>query len=130
MISLNTNRFGALEVDEQKIIHFPDGIIGFPALKRYVLLDYKDTDVKWLQCVDDPDIAFIVAPPRKFFKDFAVQVDSVTRAALSLKDDADLALLVILRVENGEVIANLEGPLAINSRLMTGIQTVAETSTS
>ncbi len=126
MISITTSRFGTLGVDERKIITFHEGLLGFPSLKRYLLLDYKDTELKWLQSVDDPDIAFIVTPPQKFIKEFAVEIGGTTRGALRLEEDDDLALLVILRVENDEVIANLEGPLAINSKLMIGVQAVAE----
>ena len=63
MISFDTSRFGRLEVGKDKIIDFPTGLIGFPDIKRFILMDYKDTSLKWLQAVDDPDVAFIVTPP-------------------------------------------------------------------
>lgn len=125
MIELKTSRFGTLNVEEQTIIDFPEGLLGFPTLHRFILMDYKDTTLKWLQCVDDPDIAFIVVPPQDFIKKFEIVIDDVTRGAIKLQSDDDLGVLVILRVENDEVIANMDGPLAINSRHRIGVQALA-----
>lgn len=126
MITVNTTRFGTLQVEDQRVIHFPDGILGFPELKHYILLDYKDTSLKWLQSVESPEIAFIVTPPQNFLNEFDIEIDDMTRKSLKLENDDDLAVLLILRVENEEVIANLNGPLAINSKMMMGLQTVSD----
>jgi flagellar assembly factor FliW len=125
MISFNTSRFGSLQVEEDKIIYFSNGLLGFPEIKRYVLMDYKDTPLKWLQAVDDPDVAFIVVEPKTILSDYSIEIDAATRQCLQLENDEDLAVLVIIRVEDGKVIANLNGPLAINSKLMIGMQAVS-----
>lgn len=124
-ISFETSRFGCLEVEEDRIITFHSGLLGFPDIKRYVLMDYKDTPLKWLQAVDDPDVAFIVTEPRAILPDFKVELDPPTRKALRLGEDGDLAVLVVLRVEGDQVIANLNGPIVVNSRLMLGAQAVS-----
>lgn len=126
MLRLETSRFGNLEVSEDRIIHFPDGLLGFHGLKRYVLIDYKDTPLKWLQAVDDPDVAFIVADPAIFAPDYSVKPDSVTRQYLKLEKDDDLAVLLIIRVEGEKVIANYHGPLMMNASLMRGVQAVLD----
>ena len=126
MINVTTSRFGGLQVKEDRVINFADGLLGFPEIKRYVLMEYGDTPLKWLQAVDNPDVAFIVASPSVISPGFKVQLQEFERRKLKLQDDADLAVLVILRVEGDKVIANLNGPLAINSRLMVGMQTVAD----
>ena len=63
MVCFETSRFGKLEIAEDKIIKFPAGLLGFPHVKRYALLDYEETPVKWLQAIDDPHVAFIVMDP-------------------------------------------------------------------
>jgi flagellar assembly factor FliW len=124
MVSFQTSRFGSLQVENDKIIHFPNGLLGFPEVKRYVLMDYKDTPLKWFQAVDEPDVAFIVAEPGIVLPGFNVELDAVTKQTLQLEKDEDLAVLVVLRVEDDRVIANLKGPLMINSKLMLGVQAV------
>jgi flagellar assembly factor FliW len=124
-IAFKTSRFGRLEVEEKKVINFRSGLLGFPEIKRYILMDYRDTPLKWLQAVDDPDVAFIVTEPRTILPDFRLELDPSTRQALRLEKDEDLAVLVVLRVEGEQVIANLNGPLVLNSRLMLGVQAVS-----
>lgn len=126
MIQFETSRFGALEVEEDRIINFPDGLLGFPDIKRYILMDYKDTPLKWLQAVDDPDLAFIVTEPAVLFPDYKARLDPATRQYLKLEKDEDLAVLMIIRVEDERLIANLQGPLFLNAGSMTGAQIVVD----
>ncbi|HVN25587.1 MAG TPA: flagellar assembly protein FliW [Syntrophorhabdales bacterium] len=111
---------------EDKVIMFPAGLLGFPHVKRYVLLDYEDTPVKWLQAVDDPDVAFIVMQPTLVAQDYNLALDDATRHTLKLETEEDLAILTIVRVEEGKLLANLKGPLLFNSRLKLGLQAVLE----
>jgi len=126
MISFETSRFGRLEVGKDKVIEFPSGLIGFPEIKRFILMDYKDTSLKWLQAVDDPDIAFIVTHPFELFPEFSVKVENSAKKVLGIENDDDLVTLAILRVEEDSVTANLQGPLVINSMNKTGMQIVNE----
>ncbi|MEO5357725.1 MAG: flagellar assembly protein FliW [Nitrospirae bacterium YQR-1] len=121
-----TTRFGTVELDSSKVISFPEGILGFPQLKRYVLMDYKDTQVKWLQAVDDPEIAFIVTDPAVLLPGFSIVLDPTTKKFLELENPEDLLVLVIIRVENKKVIANFMGPLIFNATLMRGVQVVLD----
>ena len=125
-VKFRTTRFGELKVEEEKVIHFPHGLLGFGAVKRYVLLDYEETPGKWLQAVDDPDVAFIVMDPTVLVQDYTIPMDDSMRKALQLEEEDDLAVLTIVRVENGKVIANLKGPLLFNSRHKIGLQAILE----
>lgn len=126
MVAFNTSRFGPVEVSEDRVIRFPAGLLGFPHLHRYVLIDYKDTPLKWLQAVDDPGVAFIVADPKSIAGDRTVTLGGDVVQFLRIEREDDLAVLLILRVESGKVIANLNGPLAINSSRMLGVQAVLD----
>lgn len=128
MISFNTSRFGRLEVTIDKVIHFPNGLIGFPDVKRLILMDYNDTSIKWLQAVDDPDVAFIVMPPFEFFPDYSLKIEKSIRKLLAIDNEEDLVTLAIMRVDGGKVTVNLQGPLVINSINKKGIQIVNEDS--
>ncbi|MBF0517431.1 MAG: flagellar assembly protein FliW [Nitrospirae bacterium] len=125
-IVFQTSRFGSLEVDAEKIITFPDGILGFPAIKRYVLLDHKETVLKWLHAVDDPDVAFIVIEPRIMLPKFNMTLDPTTKRFLQLDSEDDLVTFVIIRVEKEQVIANFHGPLLFNAALRLGVQVVLD----
>ncbi|MBF0319550.1 MAG: flagellar assembly protein FliW [Nitrospirae bacterium] len=125
-VIFETSRFGQVEVDSDKVITFPDGIVGFPSIKRYVLLDHNDTVVRWLHAIDDPDVAFIVVEPMVLVPDFKLTLDPTTKRYLKLEDAKDLVILVIIRVENERVIANFHGPLLFNASIMLGVQVVLD----
>jgi flagellar assembly factor FliW len=126
MIKFSSSRFGELEAKDEKIINFPEGLVGFPRLKRFIVIDHKDTLIKWLQSIDDPDMAFIVASPDIMTGEYSINLDSTVRKYLQLENDNDLVILLILRVEGEEVIANFQGPLIINAQNMRGAQIVLE----
>ena len=127
-MELTTSRFGVLEVEEEKIIQFPSGLIGLPKINRYILIDHKDTPLKWLQAVDDPDIAFIVVSPSMIVAEYALEIDKSVKQYIGLERDDDLAVLVTMRVKGDDVIANFQGPIIINSRAMKGVQVVLDRS--
>lgn len=126
MVAFETSRFGPIEVGEERIIRFPVGLLGFPQLNRYVLLDYKDTPLKWLQSVEDPDVAFIVADPKTIAGEGTITLGDDVVRFLKIEREDELAVLLMLRVEGDKVIANLNGPLAINSSRMLGVQAVLD----
>ena len=126
MIKFSSSRFGDLETKEEKIINFPEGLVGFPGLKRFILIDHKDTLIKWLQSIDDPDMAFIVASPDILTSEYPINLDMTVRKYLQLENDNDIVVLLILRVEGEEVVASFQGPLIINAQNMRGAQIVLE----
>jgi len=126
MIKFNSSRFGDLETEEEKIINFPEGLVGLPDLKRFIIIDHKDTPIKWLQSIDDPDMAFIVASPDIITTGYSIDLDKTVKQNLRAEDNNDIVVLVILRVSGEEIIANLQGPLIINANNMRGAQIVLE----
>ncbi|MCL2102693.1 MAG: flagellar assembly protein FliW [Syntrophorhabdaceae bacterium] len=126
MMKFETSRFGSIEVSEDRVINFPSGLPGFSQLNRYVLIDYRDTPLKWLQSVDDPQVAFIVADPKTVSGEGTIAFGDDVVRFLKIENNDDLAVLVILRAENNKVVANMNGPLAINSSLMLGVQAVLD----
>ncbi len=126
MIKLKTSRFGELEVEQDKIVNFPEGLIGLPETKEFILIDHKDTPIKWLQAIEDPDIAFIVISPDEISEGYNVDIDKKVEKYLKLEDNDDLAVLVTMRVDGDDVIANFQGPLLINASSRKGVQVVLE----
>ena len=126
MIRFKTTRFGELEVSEESLIYFPEVLPGMRNQKRFVLLDYKDTDIKWLQSIDSPEVAFIVIDPFSIEPRYSVELPDAMRKLISLERPEDVAVLVILRKEGDSIIANLQGPLVINTSNRTGVQLVLD----
>jgi len=115
-----TTRFGTFEVKDESVLVFPSGILGFPDWTRYVLLDH-DTDApfKWLQCVEEPPLAFVVLDPAFFKPDYRIQLPADALIELQKQEADDLSVVTILTIPShdpGAVTANLRGPLVMNHR--------------
>ena len=67
MMKINTKIFGEIDIADEKIILFENGIVGFPELKRFALLhdEEKGTDagIRFLQSLDEPGFAMPVMDP-------------------------------------------------------------------
>jgi flagellar assembly factor FliW len=127
-VKLNTTKFGELDVLEEKVIFFSEGLLGFPQVKRYALLDhYREAPFKWLQATDDPNLAFVVMDPLIFKPDFRLVIHVEELADLQAQDQADLAILVIITIPKGhpeKMTANLQGPLVMNVKTQKAKQLV------
>lgn len=115
------------------VLEFADGIPGFPAATRFVLVRLDDAGlVLDLQSVDDPTARFVVVPSVAFFPEYAPEIDDVTARRLGLADldTADGAALVLLVVTVGaslaESTANLMAPIVVNTAAQTAAQVVLD----
>jgi flagellar assembly factor FliW len=115
-----SSRFGTLEIDDDSILTFPSGLLGFPESRRYVILDH-DTEApfKWLQSLDEPALAFVIIDPDLLLADYHIQVPDDALAEVQGNEESDLATAVILTIPSedpGRMTANLRGPLLMNQR--------------
>ena len=120
-MQIQSSRFGWLSVDDDRIITFPRGLLGFPDHARFALLPSNSADAAaegcfyWLQSADDPALAFVVADPVLFFKDYAVPVREDTTAELAVTDAARLQAFVICNKVGDWITGNLLGPVLVNA---------------
>ncbi|MCA2959118.1 MAG: flagellar assembly protein FliW [Silvanigrellales bacterium] len=128
-MKVQTSRFGEIEVDDADIITLPEGLIGFPELVRYVLLDHDtDSPFKWLQSIDDGAMAFVVITPLTFRPDYTVEVTEEEIAVLKLEnaEDAVISVIVTIPMDPKKMSANLKAPLVFNLKNRTGKQVIVK----
>lgn len=122
---IESEQLGTVEIDESKILSFPDGLLGFPDVTRFALVDAGDDGTYfWLQSIDDPHLAFLAAVPWAFFPDYEPELSDSDQEALALTDARDAMVLCLLTITDDAVTANLLGPLVVNALTRTGRQTV------
>ncbi len=122
---INTTRFGPLEVDDQRIITFPDGLLGFPHHKRFALIQTSPDPVFfWLQSVDEAALAFVVCDPLAFVPDYQVPIRRDDVTALGLAALSDAQVLVIVNKVDDALTGNLMGPLVVGAGSLLGKQLV------
>ncbi|MBU1863481.1 MAG: flagellar assembly protein FliW [Candidatus Omnitrophica bacterium] len=125
-MKITTTRFGEIEVTDEKVLYFPEGIIGFHSIKRFVLLGKESRLVMWLQAVDNPKVAFIVVNPFLFETDYDPKLTQEEYDFLKVKDSNDLHILAIVVVPEDpeKMTANLLGPIVINTKEKLGKQVI------
>ena len=124
-MEIQTTRFGTLTVDDQRVMTFPKGLLGFPSYTRYALIQAGEENYFfWLQCVDDPNLAFVVTDPGIFFKDYEVPLRDETLADLELSDLNFSQVFVICNKVGEFLTGNLLGPIVVNAANRVGQQVV------
>jgi flagellar assembly factor FliW len=124
-MDIQTSRFGVLSVDEQRVLYFPQGLLGFPNHKRFALIQTgPENCFFWLQCADEPNLAFVVADPKLFFKEYDVPMRPEYLKELDMADERFAQVLVICNKAEQWLTGNLLGPLLINAANCLGQQVV------
>ena len=126
-VRINTNRFGEIEIDQDRILRIKGGILGFPESDQFVILDHEPgSPFRWLQSVQQSELAFVVTEPVDFFPDYHIEVRKEELSMLDIDDAEDAIMFVILslRGEPKDMTANLQGPVVVNSTNLLGRQIV------
>ena len=127
-IKIRTKPFGEIEVDEKQVIDFPDGILGFDFIKKFVILDAdENTPFKWMQAFSEPDLAFIIIQPVFFSPDYELIIAQGDMDALQADDKESLLVFAIVTIpENAsDMTAYLQGPVIINPKKKIGRQVIS-----
>lgn len=132
MRKVNTSRFGEIEVDEAKIVHFKDGIPAFEDEHEFIILPYEEeSPYYFMQSLKTPDLAFLLTIPFLFFQDYTFELDDETVAELDIKDPEKVFYYSMVTIPNGSIrymTANLVAPVVLNGANMQAKQVVLEKS--
>jgi flagellar assembly factor FliW len=125
---IHSTRFGDIECPEEKIVKIPSGIIGFPASTRYLILDHdRDVPFKWLQSLDQEELAFVIVDPVWFKPDYRVTIALDEIVELGRVDERELVMFVMLTIPSDDpsrMTANLRGPVVVNAETRIGKQLI------
>ncbi|MCF8061393.1 MAG: flagellar assembly protein FliW [Deltaproteobacteria bacterium] len=128
MMQIKTTRFGEIELDEDRLLRFPEGMIGFPDMKNYVLLEHKPgSPFMWLQSTESPDLAFVLINPHLIQGDYLERIPSKERSQLAGENGRDPLLFAVVTIPPGEpqkMTVNLLGPVVIDVPARTGRQII------
>jgi flagellar assembly factor FliW len=115
MTTIQSTRFGAVEIPAEDVIEFPLGLIGLGGL-RYALLDRNPgSGFLWLHSLEDPALALPVVDPRLFFRPFPLALADDDRERIGVDDPVTTQLYVTVRTapDPADVVVNLRAPLVV-----------------
>ena len=117
-MQVETLRFGPVEVDEEKIIDFIDGIPGLEQYRKYALLQFEDSyPIVWLQSMEDNGICLPVLDTFNVLPDYVFDIDEIDVNALELKspDELHVVSVVVIPEDIKGMTVNLAAPIVINT---------------
>ncbi|MCQ2498153.1 MAG: flagellar assembly protein FliW [Lachnospiraceae bacterium] len=128
---VTTKNFGEITIDDEKIIKFPAGIIGFPGLTDFALIHDEEKGVggiHWLQSMQEPAFAMPVMDPLTVAEDYNPQVDDEILKPIGKLDPEETLVLVSVTIPSDikEMSVNLKGPFVINALEKKAVQVIIE----
>ncbi len=127
-MKIQTSRFGMLDVSDDTILTFPSGLVGFPAFRRYVVLDPpEDADYQWFQSVDEPSLAFVIMDVDLLQTDFRTNLSGEGLAELDMTPADSISIMAVITIPSDhldQATANLRAPLVVNGRTRQGKQLI------
>lgn len=130
-MTINTKVFGEITIDDEKIITFPNGIIGFPELRKFTMIHDEEKgigSIHWLQSIEEPAFAMPVMDPLLVKESYNPEVDDELLKPLGEWNQDDLLVLVTVSVPHDltRMTVNLKGPVVVNAGERKGCQIIVE----
>lgn len=129
-MKINTSNFGKIEIEEDKIIVFEEGLPGFEGEKEFVIIlnEDKENPFHWLQSTKSPELSFVILNPFERFKDYDVLLPETAINKLKIASEEDIVIytIVVIPEDIKKMTTNLLGPIVINSKKRLGKQIILE----
>ncbi|MGN0480943.1 MAG: flagellar assembly protein FliW [Lachnospiraceae bacterium] len=129
---VETKWFGKVEIADDKIITFENGLMGFEDYKKYTII-YDTTEesnggIMWLQSLDEVNLALPVIDPMIIRQDYDPFVDDEALKAIGIGDKTEFLVLVTMTVPSdiAKMTVNLKAPIVINAENLKACQLIAE----
>ena len=127
-MQIESTRFGTVDIRDDAVITFPEGLIGLPGTLWALLAQSESSAFYWLHSLDDASVALPVTNPWLFFSDYEVSVPDEDAGLLNLAsaDQADIFCVVRASDRIEDFTINLRGPLVVHAAERRGRQIINE----
>jgi len=121
-------KLGELNLKDEDVIVFEEGVPGFEHLKRFVLVFPEETyPIGWLLSVEDEGVGLPVVDPRLVRVDYDPEIPQEDLEKLSVTGKEGLILLSVVTIPPGkpeDATVNLLAPILINPTIKKGRQVI------
>ena len=105
-MKIETTRFGSQEVEQDNILHFPNGLLNDTQSKDFKLFHKEDANpiddskpapvIFWLQSVDDPECAYTIIDPSLVGFSYEVALPDEDYELLDSQSSDEIAMMVMI----------------------------------
>ncbi|QSS99614.1 flagellar assembly protein FliW [Pontibacillus sp. ALD_SL1] len=118
-MNIQTKYFGEVEVKQEDVVYFPNGLPGFEREMEFVILPVDESGVyQSLQSIQSAEMSLIVANPYVFFTNYEFTLEDQTLDLLGIESPEEVSVLSVLTLREPfqETTANLQAPIIVNTR--------------
>ncbi|MHB8062977.1 MAG: flagellar assembly protein FliW [Ruminiclostridium sp.] len=117
---IKTTHFGEIEISEENILDFEEGILGFEDIHRFGIINSEDQEspFSWIQAIEKPDLAFALVDPFAIKKDYDFELKNENANFLGVEEPSQVAVFAILVIpeDTKKISMNLKAPIIVNTR--------------
>jgi flagellar assembly factor FliW len=125
--SVASSRFGEISYSEEDVLFFPRGLPAFEKSRNWILTGEEDNAIKWLQNIEDCELALPVTTPDAVMPDYNAKIPEDELDLVGSKDPGDLALLIVVSLPESapwDMTANLRAPILVNLKSRKAVQVI------
>ena len=133
MVEVNTRIFGMIAIEEEKVIRFDHGILGFPDLKDFTLIFNEEkgaeSSIKWLQSLQEPGFAMPVMNPELVVPGYSPNFDADFLKPLGDNLDGENILMFVTVTVPKDVTkttVNLKAPIIVSVDNRKAVQLISD----
>ncbi|MCL2078467.1 MAG: flagellar assembly protein FliW [Oscillospiraceae bacterium] len=118
-MQIDTLRFGMVEIDDNKLIDFGDGIPGLEQYRAYALLQFEESyPLVWLQSTEDTGICLPVLDTFAVLPNYVFDLEDADVKSLGIKnpDELHVVSVVVIPEDIKGMTVNLAAPIVINTK--------------
>lgn len=115
---IKTRIFGEVTISDDRLIHFPKGIVGFPELTDFALIHDSEQGeqggIRWMQSVQEPNFAMPVVDPLTIDENYNPEVNDDLLATIGGMKDVLVLVTITVPSDLTKMSVNLKAPIIIN----------------
>lgn len=116
-MKIQSTRFGELEVSIEHVLHFEQGIPGFPNENEFAFFLYEqNSPFAFLQSTHDADLTFLVVEPFPFLPEYTFELSDEwsDQIGVSVDNPPQIYNIVSIKEPLQQSTVNLLAPVIVN----------------
>lgn len=127
---VKTLHFDHVEIADEEVLSFSEGIYAFEDIKEFVILKQDDDEgpIFWLQAIKDENLCFLIMDPRIVIDDYKPDIPEEILKKLEVTSEDYLRYFVIAVTPKNlnDTTVNLKSPIIINSENNVAMQVILD----
>lgn len=125
----NTKYFGMVDIDEEKVLTFSEGLIGLEDYKKFAVIndiENENATISWLQSLEESNFALPIIDPLLIKGDYDPVVEDEWLESIGKEEDYFVLVTLTVPEDIEKMTANLKAPIVINMNTRKGAQIIVE----